>query len=65
MTDENENIELKCPGGRCPIKNICSTYEPDIEKTEKISLKVPPFKQEGIVVKCHYFKLNPIVQKQK
>lgn len=56
MTDVKEII-LQCPGGACPIKKVCVTHEPDKIKI-KNSLVHPPFRLEGIVVRCTYFALK-------
>lgn len=50
----SQQIEIACPGGKCPIKKSCWTHG-------RAGTMMPhaPFVQEGLLVKCNYFKLKP------
>jgi len=51
---QSSDIVLVCPGGKCPIKDMCWTPL----RTGTIMPR-EPFNQTGIVVRCTYFELKP------
>lgn len=55
MSQQNEII-ISCPGGKCPIKKSCLTWN----KPNATLMPREPFVQVGMHVKCYYLELKPV-----
>ena len=51
----SEEIIISCPGGKCPIKKSCLTWN----KPGATMMPVEPFHQNRFVITCSYFELKP------
>lgn len=56
-----DKIVLSCPGGKCPIKKSCATWN----RPGGTLMPHEPFAQHGMSVKCYYLELKPVEHEQR